>query len=213
MQSIACPLNIHTSAVEPLGVDPTVCCCGEVPTACFICEHTANTCAPPAAVPAAFLRHGVINLEYDFDASDTEDDSLYDASSIAGDAAFSPRTARLLQQQQQQAQAKAEARKGPKVLKPEGAALLRPATPTQAAGAAASGQSRAKSPSRPITEPYQLPTQSDDLDAVVRTFLQHEVLNHGRRSKLAGSSLGLRRAKDKAPAFQGWQILPAGSHL
>ena len=159
-------------------------------------------------------RYGVVNWDYNWDESDSEEDRWYDDNSAAGNAELSPRSARMLQLQQQQAGERTK--KGPKVLKPEGHALLRPNTPPTAAGtgtAQNAGWSRSTSPIRSIPEPYQLPTESDDLAAVVRTFLQHEVLKYGRRSKLAGSSLGIRRARDKPAAFQGWQVLPAGSHL
>lgn len=84
---------------------------------------------------------------------------------------------------------------------------------THTAAGSSSGRPRSPSPSRPLAEAYQLPTETDELATVVRTFLQHEVLKYGRRNKLAGSSLGQRRARDKPPAFQGWQAIPPGSHL
>jgi hypothetical protein len=146
----------------------------------------------------------VVNWEYNWDES-TDDESYYtDSMSGTGDGGIlSPRTARMRQQQQD-----AQVKQGPKVLKPEGAAL-RSTSP----GPSADSNRQRQSFSRPVPEPYKLPTESDDLATVVRTFLQHEVLKYGRRSKLAGSSLGIRRAKDKPPQFQGWQAFPAASVL
>jgi hypothetical protein len=142
--------------------------------------------------------------DYNWDESSDDD---YDDSDAATDdfcKHLSPRSARARQQQLD-----ALGKNCPKVLKPEGAALLRPGSRGAAgAAAAAAGGSRDRSPSpsRPIPEPYQLPTESDDLATVVKTFLQHEVLRYGRRSKLAGTSLSFRH-KDKPPAFQSWEPL------
>jgi hypothetical protein len=143
--------------------------------------------------------------DYNWDESSDDYDD-YDAATDDGYEQLSPRSARARQQQLD-----AMGKKGPKVLKPEGAALLRPASrgPTgpSSAAAASGNRDRSPSPSRPIPEPYQLPTETDDLATVVKAFLQHEVLRYGRRSKLAGSSLSVRRAKDKPQAFQGWEPL------
>lgn len=149
-------------------------------------------------------RYGAVNWEYDWDASsDDEDYASYYTSSGAGDGgALSPRSARIREQQQDN-----EAKRGPKVLKPEGAALLRPSSPFT------SQRAQDPSPTRPIPEQYQLPGESDDLAAVVRTFVQREVLKYARRSKVNGSGLGIRRAKDKPPEFQSWRALPPTSVL
>jgi hypothetical protein len=64
-----------------------------------------------------------------------------------------------------------------------------------------------------MPEQYQPPGEADDLAAVVRTFVQQEVLKYARRSKVNGSSLGIRRAKGKPPEFHSWQALPPLSVL
>lgn len=146
----------------------------------------------------------MVNWEYNWEESD--DDQSFYTDSGAGDAGSmlqSPRTARLHQQQQA-----AQQKQGPRVLKPEGAAL-RSTSPVPSGLGSSDPQQQRRDFSRPVQEPYQLPTESDELVTVVRIFLQHEVLKHGRRSKLAGSSLGIRRAKEKPPAFQGWRAFPA----
>lgn len=149
-------------------------------------------------------RYGSVNWEYNWDeSSDDEDYASYYTDSGAGDATLSPRSARIRQQQLE-----TQNKKGPRVLKPEGANLLRPVSP------GAGGESaRSPSPTRPIPEPYQLPSETDGLATVVGTFLQQEVLKYARRSKLAGSSLGHRRAIVKPPVLQSWKSLPAGSVL
>lgn len=164
----------------------------------------------PFVVDAALLcRYGAVNLEYAWDELDSEDGSYWQ-DSTSGDAPMSPRTARLRQQQQAQQE---RTRRGPRVLKPEGAALLQqPGRGQHVASGLQPEQAgwlrRPVSPSRTLQEPYQMPAETDDLASVVRTFLQHEVLKHGRRSKLAGSALGRRRALDKPPASY-WTMLGA----
>lgn len=151
-------------------------------------------------------RYGSVNWEYNWDeSSDDEDCASNYTYSGAGDATVSPRSARIRQQQLE-----TQKKKGPRVLKPEGAGLLRPVSP---AAGGVGGSARSPSLTRPIAEPYQLPSETDDLATVVRAFLQQEVLKYARRSKLAGSSLGHRRANVKPAVLQSWKSLPVGSVL
>lgn len=149
------------------------------------------SCVPCVSF-ARRCRYGAVNWEYNWsDSSDDDEDysaSLYTdsgaGSSSSAATPLSPRSARIWQQQAEAQEARNS--RGPRVLKPEGAALLRPASPAPAAAAGGGGGgggqssqsgcgggrgSRSPSPTRPIPEPYPLPSEGDDLVAVVRTFL------------------------------------------
>lgn len=163
-------------------------------------QVVSNKCA--AVDLASSCRYGVCNWEYEWDETESSDDEYGDESSTPRDMTVSPRSARLRQQQD------AHSRRGPKVLQPEGAALLQ-----QCSSWVHQIQGRSGSPSRPSAEEYQQPVETDDLATVVRIFVQHEVLKHARRSRLAGSTLGIRKAKGKPLNMQSWNTLPVGSCL
>lgn len=124
---------------------------------------------------------------------------------------------RLAQQQKMQQQQN-RCRPRPRVLQPEGRHRRGTAAPAAAmhstnSSTPSAGRSRSASPGRAaasVYPDYQLPTEADDLVQIVKTFLQHEVLKHARRNKLAGSPLGHRRAQGKQPALMGWEALPNG---
>ncbi|WIA22876.1 hypothetical protein OEZ85_001261 [Tetradesmus obliquus] len=167
---------------------------------------------PEALIRLACVRYrwGVINDEYDWDDDDSSDYSDEDCEDDAfeeSEVPVSPRMNRLAQQQKMQQQQQNRCRPRPRVLQPEGRHRRGTAAPAAAmhstnSSTPSAGRSRSASPGRAaasVYPDYQLPTEADDLVQIVRTFLQHEVLKHARRNKLAGSrwATGGRRASSR----------------